>query len=135
MSSLMQINEQFAAPMWSYEDQYVLKTKLFLAPPRIPIVARPRLIEILHASLRHPLTVIVAPAGAGKTTLLSGWFQTNRAPTAFLSLDGSDNDPTRFWTYVIAALEHIQPQLKSIIRSMLHVVQQPPLVPIKHRYG
>lgn len=45
-----------------------------------------------------------APAGFGKTTLVAEWFAGDAA-TAWLSLDARDDEPTRFWTYVIAALE------------------------------
>ncbi|MEM8530777.1 MAG: LuxR C-terminal-related transcriptional regulator, partial [Chloroflexota bacterium] len=127
MSSLIQVNEQVAASMWSHEDQYVLKTKLFLAPPRIPIVARPHLVEMIHTSLHYPLTVIVAPAGSGKTTLLSEWVHATNIPTAFVSLDSGDNDPTRFWTYIMVALRHKHSQIDAIIQNMVQVVQPTPI--------
>jgi LuxR family maltose regulon positive regulatory protein len=64
-------------------------------------------------SLGHRLTLISAPAGFGKTTLLSEWVQAMGEATppiavAWLSLDASDNDPTRFLTYFIAALQTIE---------------------------
>jgi LuxR family maltose regulon positive regulatory protein len=60
------------------------------------------------------LTLVSAPAGFGKTTLLSEWIRIQEAtrkdrPSGFawLSLDREDNDPVRFWIYVIAALQTI----------------------------
>jgi LuxR family maltose regulon positive regulatory protein len=50
------------------------------------------------------LVVLGAGAGWGKTTLLSQWCARGDADFAWLSLDAADNDPVRFWTYVIAAL-------------------------------
>jgi LuxR family maltose regulon positive regulatory protein len=92
----------------------VLATKLYLPPPRAHLLARPRLLERLAAGLRGPLTLIAAPAGFGKTTLVSAW----RAaapdaawPTAWVALDEGDNDAARFWTYVITALDQLQPGL------------------------
>ncbi|HYN90079.1 MAG TPA: hypothetical protein VER55_16210, partial [Ardenticatenaceae bacterium] len=87
----------------------LLATKLYIPPPRPNLVARPRLLARLDAGQQHPLTLISAPAGFGKTTLLSDWIQhrpaETRWPVAWLSLDEHDNDPLRFWSYVIAALE------------------------------
>src|SRR5207249_683122 len=51
------------------------------------------------------LTLISAPAGFGKTTLLSSWIHQRQLAVAWLSLDAGDNDPRRFLSYVIAALE------------------------------
>jgi LuxR family transcriptional regulator, maltose regulon positive regulatory protein len=44
-------------------------------PPPLPstLVHRPRLLELVDAGVRGPLTVLSGPAGAGKTTLLSDW--------------------------------------------------------------
>jgi LuxR family maltose regulon positive regulatory protein len=52
--------------------------------------------------------MISAPAGYGKSTLLSDWVQQAEIPVSWLSLDVNDNDPTRFWTYFVAALRIIQ---------------------------
>lgn len=85
----------------------VLATKLYVPSPRPGIVRRPRLTARLEEGLRRPLTLVSAPAGFGKTTLLSEWSAARTGPAlplAWLSLDGGDNDPGRFWTYVVSAL-------------------------------
>ena len=84
----------------------ILATKLYIPPPRPELVLRPRLIERLNEGLHRKLTLISAPAGFGKTTLVSEWVA-ERAdrPVAWLSLDEGDNDPTRFLTYLVAALQ------------------------------
>jgi LuxR family maltose regulon positive regulatory protein len=90
----------------------LLLTKLFVPPPRPKIILRPRLIERLNEGLSagRKLTLISAPAGFGKTTLVSEWVAgcerlEPKVPVAWLSLDEGDNDPTRFLTYFIAALQ------------------------------
>ena len=53
------------------------------------------------------LTVVVAPAGWGKTSLLSAWAADpgEHVRVAWVSLDEDDDEPTRFWTYVLTALQ------------------------------
>lgn len=90
----------------------ILATKLHMPPPRPNLVSRPRLLEKLNKGLTRQLTLISAPAGFGKTTLLGEWRRTppgSEWPLAWISLDEGDNDPARFWTYVIVALETLQP--------------------------
>lgn len=84
----------------------LLTTKLYLPPPRADRVPRGRLLARLEEGLRldRRLTLISAPAGYGKTTLLSEWLYSRAAEVAWLSLDESDNDPMRFWAYLLAAL-------------------------------
>ncbi len=83
----------------------ILVTKLHPPQVRFDLVARPRLYTRLDAWTRYDVTLISAPAGFGKTTLLSSWCSTLRPDTyAWLALDSSDNDPMRFWTYIITAL-------------------------------
>jgi LuxR family maltose regulon positive regulatory protein len=85
----------------------ILATKLFIPSPRPGIVSRPRLVERLNGGLAagRKLSLISASAGFGKTTLVSEWIAGCKRPTAWLSLDEGDNDPTRFLIYVVAALQ------------------------------
>ena len=85
----------------------ILTTKLYIPPPRPKAVLRPRLIERLNEGLQRKLTLISAPAGFGKTTLVSEWVAGCGRPVAWLSLDEGDNDPARFLTYLVAALQTI----------------------------
>ncbi len=128
----------------------LLTTKLYIPPVRSELVPRPHLIEQLNAGLQHKLTLISAPAGFGKTTLLVEWLsrkdegegmkdesnQTDLHPSSFilhpskvawLSLDADDNDPVRFFIYLIAALEAIQPDVGTDARALLQSPQPPPL--------
>lgn len=84
----------------------LLSVKHTLPPARQDAVARPRLAERLQHAPGRRLCVVVAPAGWGKTTLLAQWANESAElrRVAWVSLDESDNDPVRFWTYVLTAL-------------------------------
>src|SRR5512136_1021662 len=99
----------------------LLTTKFFVPPPRPTLVPRTR-----------PLTLISAPAGFGKTTLISEWRASNDGrdyPLACLSLENEDNDPTRFLTYLVAALGTLKPDLAETALGILQSPQLPPLQP------
>jgi LuxR family maltose regulon positive regulatory protein len=87
----------------------LLTTKLYIPRPRSDLVHRPRLIEQLNAVSNCKLSLISAPAGFGKSTLLSSWVSQleHGSQVAWLSLDHSDNDLTRFLIYFIGALQTI----------------------------
>jgi LuxR family transcriptional regulator, maltose regulon positive regulatory protein len=109
----------------------ILATKLYVPSPRPDIVRRSRLIDRLNAGLsRTPsVTLISAPAGFGKTTLVSEWIATltgSGVRVAWLSLDEGDNAPTRFLTYLVAALQTIAPQIGEATRVALQSSQPPP---------
>ncbi len=136
-------------------DEPILHTKLYI-PPAMPgeLIARPRLTQRLDEVLARKLTLISAPAGYGKTTLVSQWLTDLRSPildlrsgadpiagyqvapgrqalqnfqVAWVSLDEGDNDPVRFWTYVIAALETVRNGLGAGALSLLRSPQPSPL--------
>jgi ATP/maltotriose-dependent transcriptional regulator MalT len=67
-------------------------------------VPRAHLTERLQQGAERALTLVSAPAGFGKTTLLAQWLMESGMPVAWLSLEADDNDPTRFLSYLIAAL-------------------------------
>ncbi|MBN1220897.1 MAG: hypothetical protein JXM69_18385 [Anaerolineae bacterium] len=92
-----------------------LATKLHIPPTPPSLVPRPRLIQQLNQSIQYKLLLVSAPAGYGKTTMLSDWSQRSEWPVAWVSLDGADNDPIRFWSYVITALDKLGADLESIL--------------------
>jgi LuxR family maltose regulon positive regulatory protein len=55
--------------------------------------------------------LVSAPAGYGKSTLLSAWLEQLQLPSAWLSLDDKDNDPSRFLAYFIAACREADPTI------------------------
>ena len=106
----------------------LLLTKLYVPPPRSNLVFRPRLVEQLNKGLSsgRKLTLISAPAGFGKTTLVSEWIAGCERPVAWLSLDEGDNDPTRFLTYLVAALQTIAANIGAGVLAALQSPQPPP---------
>ncbi|MBI5962316.1 MAG: tetratricopeptide repeat protein [Chloroflexi bacterium] len=106
----------------------ILATKLYVPPPRAKIVLRPRLIERMNEGLSscRKLTLISASAGFGKTTLVSEWIASCGQLVAWLSLDEGDNDPTRFLTYLVSALQTIAPNVGAGVLGVLESPQPPP---------
>ena len=85
-----------------------------LRPPvqRAGLIPRASLQSLLQAGLEGKLCLLDAPAGSGKTTLLSQWCAgAGAGRVAWVSLDKGDNDPTRFWTYVVEALRTVEPSV------------------------
>lgn len=98
-----------------------------LSPPRLPgsLVVRERLLAQLDTGQEGKLTLIAAPAGFGKTTLASQWVADRRErgtfpPVAWVALDAGDNDPVRFWRYVITACRAFDVNLGESILESLH---------------
>ncbi len=103
----------------------LLATKLRAPPAYHNVVRRARLLGQLDQSLRRTVTVIAAPAGFGKTTLLGDWSRRTGLPIAWVSLDDGDNDPTRLWSYVIAALEQVHAGAGESALALLQSPQPP----------
>ena len=91
----------------------LLATKLTAPALRPHLISRAALVQALWAGDGRKLTLLDAPAGWGKTTLLAQWIapERERNEVAWLSLDLADNDPARFWTYVVTALQKARPGL------------------------
>jgi len=78
-----------------------------ITPPGVPDWAWPRtrITKLIGENARkYPLTVVSGPAGAGKTMALALWAAAEPGPVAWVGLDGYDNQPVIFWSYVLAAL-------------------------------
>ncbi len=105
----------------------ILATKLYIPPPRPKAVLRPHLLARLNEGLHGKLILVSAPAGFGKTTLVGEWVATRNQPVAWLSLDEADGEPTRFLTYLVAALQTIAPTIGETLLGALHSPQPPPL--------
>src|SRR6266704_2839699 len=112
-------------------EQLLLVTKLAMPPVRSDLVPRPRLVNQLQLGIQRPLTLIAAPAGFGKTTLLSTWLEQAPLPAAWLSLEQSDDDLTRFWSCVFTALEHVHPGSGASALALLEGADLKPLPPIE----
>ena len=87
----------------------LLVTKLHIPVLRAGLVPRARLTTQIDPQAECCLTLISAPVGFGKTTLLSEWSARSQRKVAWVSLDAADNDPVRFWRYLLTAQEMICP--------------------------
>jgi LuxR family maltose regulon positive regulatory protein len=103
----------------------LLSTKLYIPPPRAGVVARPRLSDKVLLGVNRPgsITLLSGPAGFGKTTLLSEFAAQLRQPVAWVSLDEGDNDPIRFWTYLITACQLIRDGIGESALALFHTPQ------------
>jgi LuxR family maltose regulon positive regulatory protein len=85
-------------------------SKLAAPTPRAGLLPRAGLQSLLEAGLGAKLCLVDAPAGSGKTTLLTQWrAAAGGGRVAWISLDEGDDDPTRFWVYVVEALRTVEP--------------------------
>jgi LuxR family transcriptional regulator, maltose regulon positive regulatory protein len=91
----------------------LIATKLYLPRLRDSRVARKRLLERLRQGSAARLILVSAPPGFGKSTLLAEWARdpSDGRLVAWLSLDASDGDPATFWSYVVAALGGVIPDV------------------------
>jgi LuxR family transcriptional regulator, maltose regulon positive regulatory protein len=78
-------------------------------PPAAPatrngVVSRPGLVELLGRAGR--VTEVSAPAGSGKTLLLRSWIDEAglAACARWVTVQGEERDPQRFWLSVVGAL-------------------------------
>ncbi|HMD90474.1 MAG TPA: AAA family ATPase, partial [Anaerolineaceae bacterium] len=107
----------------------LLRTKLFIPLLQPNQISRLELIQRLNSGLENgcPLFLVSAPAGSGKTSLLADWLaglQTSHsAACAWLALEESENDPIRFWSYCIAALQTIHPEVGKNSLELLQAAQ------------
>ncbi|MEU4242695.1 LuxR C-terminal-related transcriptional regulator [Actinoplanes sp. NPDC026619] len=83
----------------------LLAVKHTIPPVRDAVVPRTRLESRLDTATK--LTVVAAPAGWGKTSLVSRWAAATGTPVAWVSLDENDDEPVRFWSYVLTALRQV----------------------------
>jgi ATP/maltotriose-dependent transcriptional regulator MalT len=101
-------------------------------PQQPSLIPRPHLINRLRAGLPARLTLVSAPPGFGKTTLMAEWIRCSPFPDGdarfcWLALDESDNDPVRFFSYLIAALQTGIPTLGAAALALLHPFPPPTL--------
>lgn len=108
-----------------------MSTKLRPSQARLRLVTRPRLTTRLEPYAERKLTLVSAPAGFGKSTLLGEWLNGRKGrdqPVAWLSLDEGDNDPARFLSYLVAALQTIEKGMGEGVHSSLRTSGSPPAV-------
>jgi LuxR family maltose regulon positive regulatory protein len=116
--------------MHSVDTYQLLNTKLSLPRPRPTMIEREALFTRLDAGLQQKLTLLSAPAGFGKTTLVSQWLASrserqDALSVAWLALDPGDNDPLRFWRYVLTATRIFGESINQSRFALLRSPQSP----------
>lgn len=71
------------------------------------------------------MVLIAAPPGFGKSTLVGEWAAARDETLGWVSLDTGDNDPIRFWRYVISACQTVDAALGKSTLAALRSAQQP----------
>ncbi len=96
-------------------------------PPRLrsTVMVRKDLMTRLDSGLHGRLVLLSAPTGFGKTTLVSTWIANRDLTSAWVTLDENDNDPSRFWTYLVSALRTFNPLVGKETLSALNAPQVP----------
>jgi LuxR family transcriptional regulator, maltose regulon positive regulatory protein len=105
----------------------LLRTKLFKPPLKPSLIHRDRLILYLNKGIQENCRffLVSAPAGFGKSTLTSQWLDESNLPFAWLTLDESDNDPIRFWRYLLTSIQTASPGFGTNLQEAL-LAPQPP---------
>jgi LuxR family maltose regulon positive regulatory protein len=121
----MKSHASISSGIHNNERDILLATKI--AIPRISsdLLPRSHLMIRLEEATRHELILVSTPAGFGKTTLLASWEKNTEKPVAWLSLDRDDNDPTRFWRYVVASIASVRSGVGKPALSLLNASAQP----------
>jgi LuxR family maltose regulon positive regulatory protein len=93
------------------------------------IVRRQRLLQMLDEGSTRRLGLVIAPAGWGKSTLLTEWARRGDDDVipAWVTLDETDDEPYRFWTYVLTALQRVAPE---VARGALAALRVPSVDPL-----
>jgi LuxR family maltose regulon positive regulatory protein len=102
----------------------LLATKTFLpsiSPYQIPRLALEKRLDAAVLN-HHRLILVSAPPGSGKSSLVSAWAAQQAVRLAWVSLESGDNDPVRFWSYFLAA---IQPYYPEAAATMLEELNSP----------
>jgi LuxR family transcriptional regulator, maltose regulon positive regulatory protein len=106
-----------------FGTENILHTKLM--PPRLrsSAVSRQGLMAQLDNGLNGKLILVSAPTGFGKTTLVSSWIASREFDSVWVTLDENDNDPSRFWAYLVTALRTFDPLIGKTTLSTLNAPQ------------
>ena len=105
----------------------ILDTKLYRPPIPDGYLERSRLDEVFLEEILRPLTLVSAPAGYGKSSLVSNWLENCGFLNSWISLDESDNDIFRFFSYLIAAIQNIFPGTCESTQTMIQASEFPHL--------
>lgn len=87
----------------------LVRGKLKPPPCAATSIERTALLLRLAEGGQRKVTLLTAPIGSGKTTLLAQWYRRASAEqaVAWLSLDELDDEPGRFFSYLMAAIREV----------------------------
>ncbi len=93
-------------------ESTLIWTKLLAPVPR-DLIPRPTALAALRRQPGRRLSLIRAPAGWGKSSLLQAWHaeEAEERDFAWFALDAGDNDPVRFFSYVVEAIRSLAPSV------------------------
>jgi len=86
-----------------------VEAKLRLPEGDDELVPRGEIVDRLLDASDTPVVLIAAAPGYGKTVLVQQWALEDPRPFAWLSLDDEDNDPVVLLTYLMLALQRVEP--------------------------
>jgi LuxR family maltose regulon positive regulatory protein len=114
----------------------LLLPKLQLPRLQKSLLPREHLLDLLDRGLDYKVTLVTGPAGYGKTTLIGQWSAARSAQPDFpqiaiVTLDEGDNDPIRFWRYIIAACQQWQAGFGLEALELLRAHRLPPFKPLE----
>ena len=101
----------------------ILPTKLYIPQSRPETVIRNHLLNLINDNFRLKTILVAAPAGFGKTTLVCNWIRQLNTPVAWFSISEGDNEALIFFSYLISALQTIDPGIGESILPMLQSPQ------------
>src|SRR5262245_22825331 len=103
----------------------LLATKIGIPTIRPDLLPRSHLIGRLEEATSRDFVLVSTPPGFGKTTLLASWAKRTERPLTWLSLDPDDNDPGRFWRYIVAAVDRVHNGIGEQALSLLNASEHP----------
>lgn len=86
-----------------------VEAKLRLPVADETLVPRGEIVDRLLDAGHIPVVLMTAPPGYGKTVAAQQWSREDPRQFAWLSLDESDNDPVVLLTYLMLALQRLEP--------------------------
>jgi LuxR family maltose regulon positive regulatory protein len=104
----------------------LLATKFFVPASPVQTTERLDLLARMDAAIHRPLALVSAPAGYGKSIFVAQWLKRQGHPYSWLSLEESDNQPGRFFTYFVAALRQADNTFCAELFATLQSGQVPP---------